>query len=255
MDRLGETNINKYGRKMKIIEYIDINNITVEFEDGYKKKGRYDRFKAGDIIHYNDKAILGVGYYGKGDFDIKDDNGKMSFLYNEWHSMLARCYNPNAQKSNKNKSYVGCSVCEEWHNFQNFAKWYTDNFYQIENERMRLDKDILVKGNKIYSPENCIIVPETINVAFTYKRDNSTLPPGISIRKESGKFRARCNIVDENGKSKTISLGSYFTIEEAFSVYKKFKEDYFKTLAERYKEYIPFKLYKALYNYKIEIDD
>lgn len=196
MSRLGETNINKYGRKMKIIEYIDINNITVEFEDGYKKKARYDGFKAGNIIHYNDKAILGVGYYGKGDFDIKDNNG-----------------------------------------------------------RMRLDKDILVKGNKIYSPENCVIVPETINVAFAYKRDNSTLPPGISVRKENGKFRVRCNIIDENGKSKTVSLGNYFTVEEAFSVYKKFKEDYFKTLAERYKEYIPSKLYKALYNYKIEIDD
>ena len=61
---------------------------------------------------------------------------------------------------------MDCSVYEGWHNFQNFAKWYEDNYYEIEEEQMHLDKDILVKGNKVYSPDTCVFVPETINGLF-----------------------------------------------------------------------------------------
>ena len=48
-----------------------------------------------------------------------------------------------------NKNYLDVTVCEEWHNFQNFAKWFYENYYEISGEKMRLDKDILIKGNKM----------------------------------------------------------------------------------------------------------
>lgn len=78
--------------------------------------------------------------------------------------MLERCYSARYQE--RKPTYKGCSVCDEWLNYQNFAKWYDDNYYEIKGEIMCLDKDILVKGNKIYSPENCVFVPNYINVLF-----------------------------------------------------------------------------------------
>lgn len=42
LNRLGEEKVNKYGSKMKIIGYNSPYDITVEFEDGYIEKGRYD---------------------------------------------------------------------------------------------------------------------------------------------------------------------------------------------------------------------
>ena len=59
----------------------------------------------------------------------------------------------------KHPTYENVYVCEEWHNFQNFAKWYYNNYYSINEERMEIDKDILYKNNKVYSPDTCIIVP------------------------------------------------------------------------------------------------
>ena len=84
--------------------------------------------------------------------------------------MLRRCYDEKLHK--KYPTYIDCKVCEEWLNFQNFAKWYYNNYYEIENEKICLDKDILHKGNKIYSPDNCVFVPNNINVLFV-KSDKS----------------------------------------------------------------------------------
>lgn len=101
---------------------------------------------------------------GEGNYKVSD-NTIVNLNYSTWLSMLKRCYNIEFQF--KHSSYIGCSVHEDWHNFQNFAKWYDENYYSIGNERIALDKDILVKGNKIYSPETCIFVPHNINNLFT----------------------------------------------------------------------------------------
>lgn len=69
--------------------------------------------------------------------------------------MIKRCYNQKCLL--KDNTYRGCSVCDEWLNFQNFGEWYDENYYEVPNEVMDLDKDILHKGNKIYSPDNCVL--------------------------------------------------------------------------------------------------
>ena len=79
--------------------------------------------------------------------------------------MLGRCYNEYNLK--RRPTYKGCEVCDEWLNFQNFAEWFDNNYYTIDNEAVCLDKDILIKGNKTYSPEACVFVPITINSLFT----------------------------------------------------------------------------------------
>ena len=143
------------------------------------------------------------------------------------------------------------TCCEEWLNFQNFAQWYRDNYYEIEGERVALDKDILVKGNKIYSKESCIFVPQRINSLFVNtSASRGKYPIGISIVNNKY-FQVLCNDVEGNCKY----IGRYSSIEEAFNNYKNFKEGVIKEVADKYKYKIPNKLYNAMYNYNIEITD
>lgn len=79
--------------------------------------------------------------------------------------MMNRCYGDKHKYSQY--SYKGCTVCEEWHNYQNFAKWYEDNYYNCEEE-LELDKDIIIYGNKLYSPETCLFVPKLVNTSYRY---------------------------------------------------------------------------------------
>ena len=168
--------------------------------------------------------------------------------------MLQRCY--SEKEHERHPTYIGCEVYEGWHNFQNFAKWYKDNYYEVGNEKMCLDKDILFKGNKIYSPDTCIFVPETINKLFIKNDKNRGESVIGATLCKNGKYQAQCNIINpETGKSKQEYLGLYDSQEKAFQVYKYHKERNIKQIADYYKIHIPQKLYDAMYNYEVEIDD
>lgn len=120
---------------------------------------------------------------------------------------------------------------------------------------MHLDKDILVKGNKIYSTETCIFVPHTINMLFT-KRQNYRGKSVIGTSPVNGKYLVQCHLINlKTGKSKQKNLGYYNTQEKAFEVYKYYKEKNIKQVADYYREQIPEILYNILYNYEVEIDD
>jgi hypothetical protein len=163
--------------------------------------------------------------------------------------MLKRCY--NVEYSKKDNAYMDCEVCDEWFNFQNFAKWYDENFYEIEGEKIHLDKDILIKGNKIYSPETCVFVPARINILFAKsKSKRGDYPIGVHLDKRTNKFISSCR-----DKTKYDYLGSFEVIEYAFQTYKIHKEKLIKQVAEDYKEKIPAKLYNAMMNYIVEITD
>ena len=195
--------------------------------------------------------VYGVGY-SSGDKYKKYINGKRTKCYKTWQGMLERCYNPYC--INKHLSYIDCTVCEEWHDFQNFAKWYEENYYEIEGEEIALDKDILIKENKIYSPSTCIFVPKRINTLFTKSNKmRGSLPLGVTSSGE--KFRARCSIIKNNGKYGEYYIGTFSTIEEAFNSYKIFKENYIKQVADEYKDLIPKELYEAMYRWRVDIDD
>jgi len=117
---------------------------------------------------------------------------------------------------------------------------------------MCLDKDILYKGNKIYSHDTCVFVPQSINLLFTKSdRVRGDLPIGVTYRKRSRKFEVKCC----DGTKKRIFLGSYNTPEEGFQAYKKYKEKLIKQIANKYIDQIPNKLYNALITYTVEIDD
>ena len=249
-DRVGEVGVNNNGEEMKIVRYGGRYDIDIQFvNDGtIVEHKRYNHFKTGNVKNPMTPSVFGVGFIGIGRFKSVDENGKITKCYKVWESMLQRCYDPKYQE--KFPTYVGCSVCEEWHNFQVFAEWYYENYYEFgSNELMALDKDILKKGNKIYSADNCVFVPQSINSLFV-KRHNDRGECPIGVTKHGNKFQARLN-----KGNRRISLGMFNTPEEAFLAYKIAKEAYIKELAEEYKDKIPCKLYEAMINYEVEIDD
>ena len=243
--RLGQENYNNQNCLMKIVEYKNYDNIVVEFQDDYKYKTKktYRNFINGKIFNPFFPNVKGVGFIG----DLK--NSTNSIIYNCWVNMLSRCYDENFKR--KHPTYQECLVCEEWHNYSNFYKWYKENYYNFNNnERLQLDKDILVKGNKIYSPETCCFVPKRINSLFVKKDANRSEVIGVRRYKNTSKWISR---LLKNGKEEC--LGIYETKEEAFHAYKEAKEIYIKEIADNYKEIIPQKLYNAMYNYQVEITD
>lgn len=148
------------------------------------------------------KLVHGVGVndadYLVQRFEINKEGRKSSGAYKNkliwacpfyrcWESMLGRCYSENYQ--NKKPTYKGCSVCQVWLIFSNFKSWMERQDW----EGKQLDKDILINGNKIYSPQNCIFVCGAINT-FTTESNASRgdSPLGVSYNKCNGKFRARC---------------------------------------------------------------
>lgn len=254
IDRIGEKRTNNFGSEMIITEYRGCMDVDVYFP-GFNwifKHAKYNNFKKGKIKCPYERRHHGVGYIGEGKYKTSE-NGKDTKCYKTWHNMLRRCYDKNYQE--KYPTYKKSKVYKKWHNFQNFAEWYYNNYYEIEGQTMCLDKDILYKHNKIYSPETCIFVPNNINVLFT-KSDKIRGEYPIGVNLYCNKFRARCGVYDfKNNKKKLKHLGVYNTPEKAFERYKQFKERYIKQVADEYKDKIPQKLYDAMYNYEVDIDD
>lgn len=249
-NRLNCKGVNNNGEEMVIIKYINSKNIDVYFPKyNYINKNKtFPNFKKGNIRCPYTKNVYGVGYLGDGEYKTKE-NGKITRVYDVWRNMIRRCYSKEDKKSFM--SYKAVTVCEEWHNFQNFAKWYEENYYEVDGERTELDKDILIKGSKIYSPETCCFVTSGINNIFTKSNKiRGVYPIGVTCDSNNGKFISTCKTNRESDY-----LGYFDTVEEAFSTYKQAKEEYIKQVADEYKDRIPKRLYDALYKYKVDITD
>ena len=253
MDRVGMKSVNNFGSIIQVVRYKNASDVDIYFPqyDWTYYNARYDYFSSGCIKCPYEPRVFCVGFIGEGKYNFKE----YKHIYKVWGSMLERCYSKDYQL--KRPTYINCLVCDEWHNFQNFAQWFENNYYEVNEEEMHLDKDILFKGNKIYSPETCVFVPNNINMLFTKSnKSRGNYPIGVTIDNKINKFRARCSIFDkEIRKYKRISLGYYSSVIEAFNCYKDFKEQHIKNVADDYKDYIPLKLYNAMYNYNVDIDD
>ena len=253
-DRTGEEGYNKFGSKMIIKEHKSSKDIDIYFPE-YNwvfKHAIYSNFKKGEIKCPYERRCYGKGYLGEGKYNMSE-NGKNTYKYNIWRDMLRRCYDPKYQE--RYPTYKGCGVEEYLLNFQHMGEWIENNYYEVPGERMCLDKDILCKGNKVYSRETCIFVPERINSLFV-KSDKARGKDPIGVYQlPNGNYQVKCS----DGYGKQIPLGTYSTKEEAFQVYKNYKEKVIKEVIDSYEGIIPephyTRLKTAMYNYKVEIDD
>lgn len=248
--RLGMTNKNKAGQTMKIIEYKKATDITVQFEDTkFIKKSTWRYFKEGGIKDPYFKSVFGVGYLGEGKYKAYINN-KPTRNYIIWSDMLERCYDKKHQE--KHPSYKGCTVESSWHNFQVFSEWYYENYYEIDDLKMHLDKDIIIHGNRTYCSDACVFIPEEINRLFIYnKSKRGKYPIGVYYSKSIGKFVAQCN----NQSGSQVFLGHFDNELKAFNVYKTYKEKQIKNVANKYKGKIPNKAYNSMMEWEVRIDD
>ena len=216
------------------------------------KNKRYQSFKRGNIKCPYEPRICGIGYLGEGKYKAFE-NGRDTDEYKIYYQMIRRCYDSKLHE--RYSTYEICMVEEYLLNFQHMGEWIENNYYEVQGERMCLDKDILCKGNKIYSRETCIFVPERINTLFT-KHDNARGDDPIGVSDlPSGNYQVNCN----NEYGKRVYLGAYSTKDEAFNVYKQYKEKVIKKVIDSYEGKIPEPYYsrlrEAMYNYEVEIDD
>ena len=265
IDRTGETNVSNEGCIMKIVEYNNAFDIVIEFQDEHKYRlcTQYSNFKNGKCKNPFFASVFGYGYLGidkNGNIpkahESKDGKSVATWEYNKWMNMLQRCFN-NKYKE-KHPTYKEATCCNRWLCFANFLEdleVLKQEYNWDDDEKLNLDKDILHKGNKLYSLENCVLMPDYINNLFTKQNANrGNCPIGICYNKKSKKYQARCNV---NGKLK--SLGYYSTPLEAFSAYKIAKENEIKRIANDcvLKGFITqdSRLYNAMMGYQIGIDD
>jgi hypothetical protein len=258
-ERVGLENYNNQGCLMRIIDYKKCTDMTIEFQDKYKTqiKTFWCAFENGGIKNPYHPSVCGVGITGN-KYPVWK-NGSNVKEYKAWQDMIRRCYDEKVR--HKNKSYKDVICCEEWLLYENFYEWLhsQENFEKwYDNDQWHLDKDILVKGNKIYSPNTCCLVPLHINSLFIKGNQiRGDYPIGVSKDSKTNRFYARTIYGKKNHRAKVTSYG-YPTPEDAFYLgYKPAKEKYIKQIAqEEYdKGNITKKCYEAMMNYEVEITD
>lgn len=247
---VGDRFKNNFGTWATVIEYKGSKRIKVRFEDKYQYEGIYmgGDLRRGSFRNPYDPNIYGIGFYGVGS-EITHTKGKNNPLLSVWMLMLKRCYYNDNQLSIR--TYIGCTVVDEWHNFQNFAAWARQQI-GFDLETRNLDKDILVKGNRVYGPDTCCFVPSRVNMLLvSATKSRGDCPVGVSFQEERNKYRVFCS--DEN--SKTKFLGRFESADVAFLAYKTYKESVIKKVADQYKEAIDPRVYMSLINYTVDFDD
>lgn len=253
--RIGTIKENYQGCKMKVVRYENANDITIQFLDDYKTEinSSWFNFQTGGIKNPMFPTVCNVGIVGNEIPIVK--HGQKIKEYQTWVNMIKRCY--KYHNTSRDQAYNDCSLDKDWLYFPNFYQWIISqpNYDKWkENSSWNIDKDILYKGNRIYSKNTCCLVPNYINQLFkSSKRIRGDLPIGVS-KDSDGKIFAQC--VDSfTGANKF--LGYFSTTDEAFIAYKTYKEKMIKQIAEN--EYklnnITEECYKAMINYSVEIID
>ena len=254
MNRLYEEKLNNQGCLMKIVEYNNSSDIVVEFQDKhrFRKKTTYANFKIGSIRNPYHPSVYGLGMTGYR--YLTKINKRPTREYDIWMEMLKRSFVKTTK--DRQPTYKNVSCCDEWLYYEKFYEWLHSqpNFDKWENgKRWAVDKDILIKGNKFYSPETCCLVPPNVNCLFLKREaDRGKYPIGVRYTDDGYLATCRNPFLD-----KAVDLGHYSTPEKAFQAYKKYKEDIIKQVAQ--KEYaegnIIKECYEAMMNYEVEITD
>ena len=232
----------------KILKYDDARNVEIQFfKTGFETTVPLGSIRNGYVKDPYLPSVYGVGITGtkyqvsEGGKDIKE--------YKLWHSMLKRCYSDGFKK--KNQTYEGCRVSDNFLYYEYFYEWCNEQIgFGVDG--WHLDKDLLVKGDKVYSESTCVFIPQEINTVLiksTASRGEYSI--GVCWSNTNKAFVAQVR----RNKGKQEYLGSFKTEIEAFNAYKVAKENYLKELANKWKSQIDGRAYNALMKYTVEITD
>lgn len=235
--------------KFKVVDIKSSKNVVVEFlETGFKVNVQAVQIRLGTIKDKMSATYYGVGITGN-KYPVSDGKGELTKAYLTWSNMIRRCFSESYDK--RYQTYKDCTCSENFKHYEYFYEWCNKQV-GFENKDWHMDKDILIKGNKIYSEDTCCFVPREINNLLTTRtRFRGEFPIGVHYSTDKKKFVAQ---ISKNDGQRT-HLGLFNTPEEAFYVYKDAKEAYIKEVAEKWKNLIDARVYEALINYKIELGD
>lgn len=145
-------------------------------------------------------------------------------FYQTWTDMLKRCYSSKYQA--RYPTYVGCAVIPEWLTFSNFKSWMEQQDWRGK----QLDKDLLFKGNKVYSPDTCVFVDGGLNnFMLDHGAARGEWPIGVCFDKREGKFMANCSNPFNRRRE---HLGYFNCPDEAHKAWKKRKHELALELAD-----------------------
>ena len=247
-DCVGVVCKSKSSGDFKIVKYNNSTNVEIQFvTTGYEIFARFGDIRKGEVKDPYSPSVCGVGIAGaKYPITI---NGVHTKEYEIWCNMLKRCYSDTYQK--KQPTYKGCEVSDNFKSYEYFYEWcHKQVGFGVEG--FELDKDLFVKGNKVYSESTCVFIPKEIN-SLLIKRGASRgeCLIGVSWHKRGKAFIAQ---VGKN-KGKHEHLGLFNTELEAFKAYKTAKESFIKEQANKWKGKIDERAYNALMNYKVNMGD
>ena len=234
-----------------ITKYVDKDNVHIRFiNTGYNLITQSLNIRQRTIKDRLAPAVFGVGVVGDA---LTAVDGVRLKEYELWKNMIKRCYSKSYHE--KSPTYSSCSVSENFKYYPYFKEWCNkqDGFTsQDENGNyFQLDKDILTKGNKVYSEDTCVFVPKEINMLLVKcDRKRGEYNIGVCYNKRDKKFVAKLKV-----SSKNTHIGSFNTEIEAFQAYKQAKEAYIKEVANKWKGRIDLRVYEALMKYQVEITD
>ena len=246
-DCVGKVCKSKSSGDFKIVKYNDSRNVEIQFiNTGFETTVQLGDIRSGKVKDPYTPSVFGVGVAGTK--YPNRVNGRKTKEYVLWCHMFERCYSDAYKK--KYPTYEGCEVSENFKSYEYFYEWCHK---QVGfNKEWHLDKDLLIKGNKVYSEDTCVFLPSEINSLLTKRealRGKHLI--GVSWCKKANAFKASVN----KNKGKQEHLGYFKTELEAFKAYKKAKEVFVKEQANKWKGKVDPRAYQALMNYTVNIDD
>lgn len=253
--KVGDIRIANSGCEYKVVEKAGSGEFLVEFQDPqkFRKIFRSQAINRGCLWNPYHPTVFGIGYFGEGihTSGVKGTSGKSkrnTKEYNAWLNMLQRCYyDKYVTRVQGFKAYDEVHVCEDWHNFQAFAEWYSPRLAKLQGlgeRRYHLDKDLLSQGTStIYSPDTCCVIPMIINTAMINQQIKDDKRTCVAKSESTGKYNLVLNLGGQYYRD------SFDSEETAISMRIKLKKEYMESLAEKYKEFIEDRVYNALYAY------
>ena len=247
-DCVGKVCKSKSSGDFKVLKYNNAKDVEIQFlETEYRKVAEIKEVRNGGVKDPYSPSVFGVGTLGTKYPTMI--NGVRTKEYGLWVRMLERCYSDSFKK--KNPTYIYCEVSDKFKSYEYFYEWCNKQIGS-DNEGWQLDKDLLVKGNKVYSENSCVFIPQEINsllIKSTASRGEHLI--GVCWSNTHKAFKAQ---VSKN-KGKSEHLGCFKTEIEAFNAYKEAKEAFVKEQANKFKSQIDPRAYNALMNYTVEITD
>ena len=236
----------------KVLKYNNARDVEIQFlKTGFETTVQLVQVKSGYVKDKYLPSVYGVGVLGnKYPSEI---NGVITKEYKLWQSMLVRCYSDAYKK--RQPTYEGCEVSDNFKSYEYFYEWCHKQIgfgNDGNGNPFHLDKDLLVKGNKVYNEDSCVFIPQEINsllVKCAASRGEHLI--GVHYHKRDKAFVATVR----KNKGKQEHLGVFNTELEAFKAYKEAKESFIKEQANKWKGQIDDRAYEALVNYTVDIDD